>query len=437
MVSYYLRLAWLSVKKTPVLSALMVLAIAMGIAACLTTLTLYQVVSSNPLADKNAVTFAVQLDSWDPNEDYWAVNGVPEQLTYQDAKAIYRTGNTDQTVLTSRVMVTVEATDASTPPKVEDARLATRDFFSVFDVPFRYGGPWSVTADTHGEQQVVISTALQHHFFAGENPIGKSVMVEGEVYTIVGVMDERWTMTPSVYDLNSGAFKNPPQLFLPFFNVERRPFASGGNIVGWKNEDVRSHQDFLATEMAWVQTWVSLNAPEARAEFEQFLVNYIHNEKQKGRFERPLKYYLNTPEQWLSINGVVSRDNRILVYLSLAFLAVCLVNAVVLLLAKFLRKAPEAGLRRALGASRAAVFVQHLAEAAVIGALGSALGLLLSWFGLVGVRSLYSHYQEVAVMSGFTVIAALVFALVCALVSGALPAWQVSRSQPARYLKAQ
>lgn len=437
MWRYYSWLAWLSIKNTPVLSSLMVLAIAMGIAACLTTLTLHSVISSNPLAHKNNTTFALQLDSWDKNQDYWDLNGVPPQLTYRDAKALYDSGIADEIVLTSRVGLTVNAPDSNSSAKLEVGRLATRDFFTVFDVRFKYGGPWSQQVDRDGQKQVVISEILNNHFFNGENSVGKLLSVEGESYKITGIVNKLWQMTPSVYDLNMGVFKQPPQVYLPFFNIARRNFTSWGNRTGWKNEDIRSHSDYLASESVWIQSWATLKTHETKMEFEHFISNHIEAEKQKGRFERPLKYHLNTPEEWLKINKVVSKDNQILVFLSLAFLGVCLVNAIVLLLAKFLRKAPEASLRRALGASRTAIFVQHMAEASLVGLLGGLLGLFFTWLGLMGVRQLYSNYHNIAVMSQYTLLAAMVFVLACSAISGALPAWQVAKAHPSRHLKSQ
>ncbi|MDO3386640.1 ABC transporter permease [Gilvimarinus sp. SDUM040013] len=437
MWRYYIHLAWISVKKTPVLSMLMVLAIGMGIAACLTTLTLFNVVSSNPLAHKNETTFAVQLDTWASDEDYWGANGVPVQTTFQDAKAIYEAGVAEQVALSSRVGLTVEDSSYAKTPEVSDSRLVTRDFFRLFDIPFIYGSAWSTEADTNAERQTVISESLNNRFFDGVNSVGQSLLLEGESFTVAGVVSDSWLMTPSVYDLNMGAFKWPSHVYIPFFSVEQRAYSNWGNMEGWKSESNRSHQDFLASEVVWVQAWVELATPEQKSEFEQYLVNYIQEQKQRGRFQRPLKYLLNTPEQWLAINDVVTRDNYVLVYLSVGFMLVCLVNAIVLLLAKFLRKSPEAGLRRALGATRMSLFVQHLVEASVIGVLGSMLGLVLAWLGLMGVRVLYSNYENVAVMGIYTFVGAVVFAVMATVISGALPAWQVARTQPARYLKAQ
>lgn len=48
MFFYYVDLAWRSIKKTPVLSLLMVLAISIGIGITITTLNVYKMMSFNP-----------------------------------------------------------------------------------------------------------------------------------------------------------------------------------------------------------------------------------------------------------------------------------------------------------------------------------------------------------------------------------------------------
>src|SRR6202043_2800363 len=94
--------------------------------------------------------------------------------------------------------------------------------------------------------------------------------------------------------------------------------------------------------------------------------------------------------QWLVDQQVVGNDDRILVGLAFAFLAVCLINTVGLLLAKFLNGAALTGVRRALGASRRQVFIQHLIEVGALSVLGALLGLLLAWLGLAAVHHLYA-----------------------------------------------
>src|SRR4249920_414360 len=63
MFSYYLDLALRSFRRSPALTALMVLAIALGIGASMTTLTVYHVLSADPIPGKSERLFYVQLDA--------------------------------------------------------------------------------------------------------------------------------------------------------------------------------------------------------------------------------------------------------------------------------------------------------------------------------------------------------------------------------------
>ena len=437
MWKYYLRLSWLSLTKTPTLSLLMVLAIATGIAANLTILTMHAVVSSNPMAHKNDQIFAVQLNAWDPDREYFSLNAIPPQVTYQDAKALYEAHIVDNLVVMRKAGVVIQHPESTELPSAFNTRMTTRDFFSMFDVEFIYGGPWSKNADENPERVVVISEGLNNKIFDGGNSVGNTLLLDDELFTVVGVVSETWQLVPNVYDLNNRAFEDAPEAYFPFFLAAEKPYQNWGNINGWSDQEIRTHEEFLQSERIWIQAWVGLDSPDKRQEFSQFLENYISAQRERGRFSRSPAYQLNTPQEWLSIHNVVSKDNHQLLMLSFVFLMICLVNSTVLMLAKFLRKAPEAGIRRALGASRNSIFFQHLTEAFVVGTAGSLLGLLLSLAGLAGVRALYGNYENVAVFNGVTVIAAIMLALAATLISGFLPAWRISHATPAKYLKTQ
>src|SRR3954466_1229963 len=90
MLTYYVRLAFKSLRRTPVITALMISAIALGVGVCITTLTVYRLMSGNPVADRNDVLYAVTLDSWDVNEpwDDKRPDLPPYELTYRDTAAL-------------------------------------------------------------------------------------------------------------------------------------------------------------------------------------------------------------------------------------------------------------------------------------------------------------------------------------------------------------
>ena len=85
MFRYYLKLSMLSIRANPALSALMVAAIAIGIGACMSIVTVRHVMSDNPLAHKNDVLYHVRLDNWNPDDPYDEPNEPPEQVTYLDS----------------------------------------------------------------------------------------------------------------------------------------------------------------------------------------------------------------------------------------------------------------------------------------------------------------------------------------------------------------
>jgi putative ABC transport system permease protein len=139
----------------------------------------------------------------------------------------------------------------------------------------------------------------------------------------------------------------------------------------------------------------------------------------------------------MTYNEVVSEDNQVLVALSFMFLIVCLANILGLLLGKFLRRAPEVGVRRALGANKKHIFMQHLVEVALLGFMGGLLGILIAQLGLWGVRQTYGYYSSIATMDLSMLLAAPAIAIVACIIAGLYPAWLVCRTTPAIYLKTQ
>lgn len=444
MGRYYVRLAWKSFGRNPGLTVLMVLAIALGIAVCVITLTMYRAMSGNPLWWKDDRLYAVTIDVWDPEQPHSEDKPhlAPPQLTYRDLNALFASDIPERKVRMYTPYGVLTRPDRAAKPQPARVRVTTRDFFAMFEAPFQYGGPWSEAADRGPQPVIVLGKQSNDRLFGGRNSVGRTVRFNDREFRVVGVVDE-WLMLPRVYDLNTGALNDPDDAYLPFLWGETLELFNSGNTNCWKPEPIDGFRQFLGSECVWTQLWVELPDAAARERMQAFLDAYARQQKRSGRYLRPLNNRLTPPSQWLLDNDVVSHDNRVLVGLAFAFLAVCLLNTVGLLLAKFLNGASIAGVRRALGASRRDIFLQHLTEVGVVAVAGAVLGLVLGALGLVGLRALYADptraggYQAIAHVDATSVVTALALAVIAAIAAGLYPAWRIGRLPPASYLKAQ
>jgi putative ABC transport system permease protein len=145
----------------------------------------------------------------------------------------------------------------------------------------------------------------------------------------------------------------------------------------------------------------------------------------------------NVP-QWLSYNHVVPPAVETLTSVSFALLLVCVLNAVGLMLAKFMASTGVISVRRALGASRPAIFAQFMVEAGVIGLAGGLVGLALTQLGLMSCRVLLDKDLSVLTRLHFSdVLIAVAVALAATLLAGLYPTWRAMQVQPASQLKTQ
>ena len=436
MFGYYFSLALRSFKRNKVLTALMVLAIALGIGASMTTLTVFHVLSGDPIPQKSDKLFYPRLE---PRSKEGAIPGEDpeEQMTRFDAEALLRDKRGDRQAMMTGGSLAVEAQDGKLDPFSADARYTSSDFFPMFDVPFQHGAGWSAADDEARAQVAVISKALNDKLFGGGNSVGKSLLADGNNLRIVGVLDE-WRPAPKFYDLTNDQFSEVEQVFVPFTTSRALKLAPQGNMDCWGDSSAEEEGSLGSNApCAWLQYWVELGTPEKAAAYKQYLVNYSDQQRSAGRFERATNVRLDNVMQWLDFKQAVPGDVRLQVWLAFGFLLVCLLNTVGLLLAKFLRRSSEIGVRRALGASRRAIFAQCLIEAGTVGLAGGIVGLGLAWLGLWAVRQQPASYLELAHLNPTMLLTTFALSVVASLLAGTLPAWMAMQVTPAIQLKSQ
>jgi putative ABC transport system permease protein len=437
MFSYYLKLGWLSIRRNPLLSTLMIAAIAVGIGASMTTITINYIMSGNPIPQKSDQLFYVQLDSGDPYDEGDDGLRLSDQVTYLDAMALMKAGKAYRQVASNRSYLVLEPPGEGEMPFTINARNTWADFFPMFDIPFIYGSGWDDSTDRNLERVVVLSKETNERIFGGEDPVGRNVRLNSLEFRVVGVLDD-FQPVPKFYDVTNGAFNDPEDIYIPFNIAVEYEFGRDGNTSCWKPTDGDGFEAFLNSECVWIQFWAELRNEEEKQDYLAFLNAYVEQQKELGRFPRPLNNQLSDVMEWMESQEVVDDDAQVMLGLSFLFLAVCLLNTIGLLLAKFLGKSGDIGLRRALGGSRSNLFVQHLIESGLIGLGGGIAGLGLAWLGLQGVEMLFGDFVENMVdMDWVMVLIAIGLAIVSALLAGLYPTWRACQIEPASQLKEQ
>ncbi|MEO7478014.1 MAG: FtsX-like permease family protein [Lysobacteraceae bacterium] len=436
MLAYYLQLGFRSLRRNPVLTALMVLTLGIGIAASMSTLAVLTILSGNPIPDKSDQLIVPLLDN-NP-ADFAADAKLPEQMSYIDATNLLAQHHAKQQTAIYGFQPYIESGRKDLPPFASTGLAPTRDFFTMFKVPFRYGGPWDANVDANHGDVTVISTALSEKLFGSNvNPVARHLRMNDHDYQITGVIGD-WAPLPRYYRLLSGnpTYGDIEDMMIPFSTAIERQFSNSGS-TDCSSDSGNGYDAFLRSECVWIQYWVELDSASDRQAYGDYLAAYIGEQKKLGRYHRPVNYKLYNVMEWLDYRHVVGNDSRLQTWLAFGFLLVCLVNTIGLLLAKFTSRAGEVSVRRALGAPRREIFRQFLIEAGVVGVAGGVVGVLLSFGGLWLIAQQSKSMEAVAHMNAPMLLAAIAVAIVCSLIAGLLPTWRACQVRPAVQLKSQ
>lgn len=451
MFRYYLELALQNLRRNPWLTALTVLAIGVGIGSSMSVYSVLHAMSRNPAPEVTRRLYMPRLDNYGP--EVWASYaerladrsdaGLPRMLSYRDAMALREEGPEVRRSpsLIARVMV---ADRHGGQVEANVGLVAVDDpFFEMFRLTFLHGRPWSREAGAARERVVVVAETLAQRYFGRADAIGETIRINGESFRIVGVV-ARWRLYPRFYAPLGAKSSNPlaaftveDELYIPFdtyvADYRRRSEAPGARSPNPTpvSPDCplpmlpRAREGWFTGECAWVPLWVELRTAQEVGAYRAFLQGYAAEQQRMGRFRWDAATRLDNAGERIESGWFVPEEFQVAPLVGFGFLAVCVINASGLMLARFYRRRRELGLRRALGATRGSLLVQCLTEAALIGACGGLLGLVLLRASVAIQDAMFPPE-----MAGFTlpdmrlVLATLMISVLAAMAAGVLPAWR-------------
>ena len=438
MFLYNIRIAAKSLRRNPILTALLIGAIALGICVSTTFIALRHIFEKDPLPGKSETLFYVRMDNWDPQRAYVAEDpeSLPSQITYRDARALMKSNIPTRQTASFKTNAFIHPDPKVGRPFAQDIRVVYNDFFHMFNLPFQYGGPWDDAADKKPESVMVIDQATNQKLFGGADSVGRTVRVDERNFKVVGVLAP-WRPSLKFYDMTQFAQANLEGIFIPFELTTILQLRTSGNSDGWMSGCCNSVEEFLNSEVVWLQYWVELPTAEQQSTYRDFVNNHVRDQKKIGRFQRPLHTEVTSLPELIVVFQAVPQAVKSMSIVSVLFLIVCSLNLVGLLLGKFLARVPEVSVRRALGASRLQVFWQHVVECELVGVAGGLIGLVLSIGTLKLIAKFVPNGADVVRLEPEMILVSIFLSLVAGLLAGIYPSWRVCSIAPAMQLKVQ
>ncbi|HEX7326542.1 MAG TPA: ABC transporter permease [Rhodanobacteraceae bacterium] len=434
MFAYYLQLAWRSLKRSPGITALMVLSIGVGVALAMATWQIQHVLQRDPIPQKSAEIYFPTVDMWGPTAHAKVSNdhSPPDMLDYDVAKALLHDHRARYQAALFAINPAIVPAASTEHPFHAFGFAVSSEFFSLADVPFKYGNAWSNADDTARAQVVVISQTLNQRLFGGADSVGKTITINGGNYQIAGVLGN-WHPHPTYYDIPAlgSVLGRPPEVFVPFPTAIAAELSHRGNTICFKSPSGKGYAAFLRSSCAWISYLVQLDTPAAVQDYKNYLEGFAHQ-----HFSWPPNVRLYGFSAWSNHTGATQGPQQLLGVIGIGLLIVCLVDTIGLMLAKFLRRSTEIGIRRALGATRGAIYAQFLTEAGLIGVGGGLLGIFFAWLTLLWMRTrVPTGWRWIMHVDPQLLALTVAVAIVATVLAALYPAWRAAHIQPAWQIK--
>lgn len=411
--------------------ALVVVAIGFGIGATMPMVAVVRALSADPVPHLSGQLYVPAFDASSPGFASATGTRPGDALTFVDAQRLLASTHAQQSAsAAARALIRPEV--ATLQPFHANGRLATWQFFAMFQAPFREGASWSAEDDAQASAVVVLNGRLAQKLFGGASAVGKAVRLDERDFRIVGVLDD-WEPRPLFYAGIRGdaAFGARDAYFMPLSTALRLDSGFAGGMACW-GEDTRRTGDGCA----WLQFWIRLPIGDDVHRHRALLDAWWTDQRRQGRIVAPGQAeLLDFPERMRRLQ-LVSPDVALQALLAFGLLGVCIANASALMWARTLRRTREIAIRRAIGASATHLWRQLCAEALGIGLACAFVGALAAWFAIAGIRERNAAWADLVHFDASLMVLLVAASIASALLATAAPLWRATRISPALALRA-
>ena len=285
-------------------------------------------------------------------------------------------------------------------------------YLNVYGYQVKSGRGFTESDYADFRKVILVDTVAVNNLFGGENPVGESIEISNDVFTVVGVVALSEEFVPTINSLNdywlyadtsSGSIYMPSAVWPTAYRFDEPQNVA----IKTKNTDVMAAAGKEAAELLT----------------EKQIVN------QNGSFDYRSQDMLEQAQQLQSMS---ESTNAQLIWIASISLIVGGIGVMNIMLVSVTERTSEIGLKKAIGAKKKRIALQFLTEAAVLTSLGGIIGVISG----VGLAELISNMMQIPVaISVPAILIAVVFSMLIGIVFGLVPAVKAANLNPIEALR--
>ncbi len=329
-------------------------------------------------------------------------------LTIDDAKAIERLPSVDL-VVAYRSLPNLKVKRGTNVVDQAHLQGATPGIIEISGYSLAYGRPLLQQDEDFRRRVCVIGQYYVENLFdPGEDPLGQTIQIGNQKFTVIGVLKERGQLLSNNLD-----------------NIIIVPLSTAEKYL-------------VNTRFRANRTWFSLGiiarvAPGYTMEEAMSDIRALLRERRGLRFDEEDNFGLNTQQMLLSTYRKLT-SGIFLAMIGIASLALLVggIGIMNIMLVSVTERTREIGLRMAVGAKRREILAQFLLEAIILTSIGGLIGVLLGFILgklVAALTPLPSHTPLWSVFLG------LGFSIVIGLFFGIYPARKAAKLNPIEALR--
>ena len=260
---------------------------------------------------------------------------------------------------------------------------------------------------------VLVDTNAVTNLFGGKNPVGESVELYSDVYTVVGVVALSEEFTPAINNINDYymyADTSSGSVYMP--------------ITTWPTAFRFDEPQNVAVKTRSTDDMTHAGKAAADILTEKQIVN-----PENSDFDYRSQDMLEQAQQ---LQKMSESTNTQLIWIASISLLVGGIGVMNIMLVSVTERTAEIGLKKAIGAKKKQILLQFLTESAVLTSLGGIIGVVS---GIIMAQLISGMMQIPVSISAPAIAIAVVFSTLIGVVFGMLPAYQAANLNPIEALR--